>query len=65
MPYAAQVGIQPDVELAPEAMPPTDGPGFCRYAAAVDAPALFGPARPAPGLVAQAAGGGGVGSPAG
>jgi len=53
------------VELAPEAMPPTDGPGFCRYAAAVDAPALFGPARPAPGLVAQAAGGGGVGSPAG
>ena len=50
-----QVGIQPDVALAPEAMPPTDGAGFCRYVASADAPALFGPARAAPALVARAA----------
>ena len=51
----AQVGIQPDVALAPDAMPPTDGPGFCRYVASADAPALFGPARAAPALMTRAA----------
>ena len=49
-----QVGIQPDVALAPEAMPPTDGAGFCRFVAAADAPALFGPTRSAPAFVARA-----------
>ncbi|KAK9812136.1 hypothetical protein WJX73_010140 [Symbiochloris irregularis] len=34
-------GITPDVKLAPAAMPPMDGPGFCRYAAEADTPAFF------------------------
>ena len=40
-----KVGIQPDVPLGPEAMPPADGPGFCRFVASADAPPLFGPVR--------------------
>ena len=49
-----QVGIQPDVLLDAEHMPPSDGPGFCRFIAAADAPPLFGPVRRAP-VAAEAA----------
>ncbi|KAK9905938.1 hypothetical protein WJX75_009244 [Coccomyxa subellipsoidea] len=40
-----KVGIQPDVPLGPDAMPPADGPGFCKFVASADAPPLFGPVR--------------------
>ena len=35
-------GIQPDIQLAADDMPPTDGPGFCRFVASKEAPSLFG-----------------------
>jgi hypothetical protein len=38
----AQVGIQPDLVLDLEHMPPADGPGFCKFIASADAPPLFG-----------------------
>jgi hypothetical protein len=41
----AQVGIQPDVVLDADHMPPTDGPGFCKFLAGADAPPLFGPVK--------------------
>ncbi len=34
-------GISPDVVLAPDQMPPTDGPGFCRFVATGNAPPLL------------------------
>ncbi|EIE23663.1 photosystem Ii D1 C-terminal processing protease [Coccomyxa subellipsoidea C-169] len=40
-----KVGIQPDVTLGPDTMPPADGPGFCKFVASADAPQLFGPVR--------------------
>ena len=40
-----QVGIVPDVELSADAMPPLDGPGFCKFVASADAPPLFGPTK--------------------
>lgn len=43
-----KVGIQPDVPLEPDVMPPTDGAGFCRFVASADAPLLFGPVRSKP-----------------
>ncbi|CAL8471979.1 g11521 [Coccomyxa elongata] len=43
-----KVGIQPDVPLGPDVMPPADGPGFCRFVASADAPPLFDPIRSKP-----------------
>ena len=43
--HAVQVGIEPDVALSADAMPPMDGPGFCKFVASADAPPLFGPAK--------------------
>ena len=43
-----QVGIQPDVLLDAAHMPPSDGPGFCRFIAGAHAPPLFGSAGRAP-----------------
>ncbi|CAL5221069.1 g3193 [Coccomyxa viridis] len=40
-----KVGIEPDVVLSADAMPPMDGPGFCKFVASADAPPLFGPAK--------------------
>lgn len=40
-----QVGIEPDVPLSADAMPPMDGPGFCKFVATADAPPLFGPTK--------------------
>lgn len=40
-----QVGIEPDVPLSADAMPPMDGLGFCKFVASADAPPLFGPAK--------------------
>ncbi len=40
-----QVGIEPDVPLTADAMPPMDGPGFCNFAASANAPPLFGPTK--------------------
>lgn len=40
-----KVGIEPDVPLSADAMPPMDGPGFCKFVATADAPPLFGPTK--------------------
>lgn len=51
-----QVGIQPDVVLESDAMPPADGPGFCKFVASADAPPLFGPVRSSKAVTADLVG---------